>query len=1116
MLWASGFGAYGQQVWAAVPSVQAEPSNQAEQMLLSEYLHTYGERNQVNIAYEASVVKGIKIRVSPKGDVYSNRKLEQVLRDNHLRIDQISKTEFIVVPANWPIYSGSPGSVGATMGSTQGPETLSAAVPRPPDAKWVITGRVKDAQGNGLPGVNIYIKTSPAIGVSTNVDGIFSLTLPNDLQAPVLVFSMMGYVSQEIAIAEGQTVVNAVLAEDVMLADEVVVVGYGQVRKEDLTGSVAPINVKEIKDLPVASIGDAMQGRAAGLQVISQGAPGNDPIFLVRGVGTLNSTTPLFVIDGVPVMSGLQNLNPEDIESIQVLKDASASAIYGARGANGVIIITTKRGKGQKTGFSISGYTGLQQATSIIPMLNAGQFANLHNEMLTNAGNGNLNPAFANPASLGRGTNWLTEMLRPAPMQSITAAYSVSTDKSNYYVSGSVLNQQGIVLNTAYRRYTLQFNADNQVTNWLKFGNNVTLNHDEKPSGAYSLLDAMRSLPTLSVLDSAGNYNGPRNGLWEGDIRNPIATANLIRNTVDGYNIIGNLYAEAALLPNLRLRSTIGLQDNFWFTRTWAPAYDYKPIAQPMSSLSEGGNRSLTTLWDNILTYDLRPSADHHIMMVAGTSAQSNTFKNLFASGQDFVSDQAQLLSNANPKYWTAGSSFSDWAIFSIFARANYDYKGRYLFTGTIRRDGSSRFGPRQRYGIFPSGSVAWRLTEEAFLKNSDIFSEVKLRAGWGMTGNQEIGNYPFANVLPTSSYNFNNTLVSSVVPFSMPNPFIRWESTSQTNIGADVSLLKNRIAITADAYLRVTNGMIMPKATPISTGYNESGTLVNTGGMENKGVELSISTHNLTGALSWKTSFNFSANQNNVTSLADTAPVISGNIGLNYSLTRTVVGQPVNSLYGFVTDGIFQSQDEVNNHARQVVGTGPANGTAPGDVKFRDLNGDNIINDKDRTFIGNPNPRFIYALNNAFTYKGFDLSLFVQGVQGNQIFNANRISTEGMKVIYNQTIATLNRWVGPGTSNSMPRAIYGDPNNNTRPSDRFIEDGSYLRIKNVTLGYSLPANLLKKVHIGTTRFYASAQNLLTFTRYTGFDPEISGYTGIDLGTYPVTRTYVFGLNISI
>ncbi|MDP4202369.1 MAG: TonB-dependent receptor [Bacteroidota bacterium] len=973
-----------------------------------------------------------------------------------------------------------------------------------------VSGVVVDQKGEALIGVSIMIKGT-STGTITNVDGKFTLPATN-IKNPVLLVSYVGYNPQEVA-AKGSSL-KIVMAESSKALEEIVVVGYGSQRKKDLTGSVSVVKTEDLSSLPVPSVSDAMQGRAAGVQVISSGTPGSDATFRIRGTGTINDSNPLFVIDGLPVSSGLNQLNMDDIESLQILKDASATAIYGSRGANGVVIITTKKGKGDKSHINFNYSFGLQEATHTIKMLNASQFATLHNEMMTNAGLAK-NPEYSSPESLGAGTNWLDALFCTAPMHNYSFSYSGNSDKSSYYVSGNYLKQDGIVTNTGYSRYTFQLNTESKVLPVLKFGNNLTLNHDIKSSGNYSIKNTMLALPTQPIYRSNGNYSGPvAQPMWDGDIVNPIGLAKTVDNSTLGYNVMGSVFGELEIMKYLKLKSNFGLQANFWNSRSWAPKYAWDTSINSNSYLSEQYNKNLTWTWDNTLTFD-KSFGLHRIGIMAGTSAQKNRYNYMNGSIQAFASDLTQQLSNGTLQP-TIGGSTSSWALFSEMGRFNYAYNDKYLVTATIRRDGSSRFGSNNKYGLFPSVSLAWRASQEDFLKNISFINDLKVRAGYGVTGNQEIGNYSFASSLNTIKYNFNNTVVSAVVPTVMPNPNVQWEQQKQANAGFDATLFNQRVDISLDAYIKRTDKMLVPMVVPVSTGYSDVNVpSINAGKMDNRGVEVTVNTKNLTGKLKWNSSFNFSYNQNKVVTINDTVPMSSGSIGLNYNLALIKAGQPINEFYGFKTDGIFQNQKEVDNHALQVPGNDPYNRTSPGDIRFKDLNHDGVINDQDRTYLGSPNPKFIFAMNNTFSYGGFDLSIFMQGVAGNKICNANRFWSEAMDVAQNQTTETLKRWTGEGTSTSMPRAVYNDPNKNTRPSDRYIEDGSYLRIKNVKLGYTLPTQTLKKIYLTNLRFYVSIENLCTFTKYTGFDPEV-GATGIDNNVYPVTKTYSIGVNIGL
>jgi len=976
----------------------------------------------------------------------------------------------------------------------------------------IIKGNITDTNGEPLIGVSVVIKGTN-IGSITNADGNFTVESPK--KQVDLVFSYIGFITKEIK-ANSSEELKIIMTEESRQLQDVVVVGYGTQRKKDLTGSVAVIKTSDMKSLPVPSISDAMQGRAAGVQVISSGTPGSDATFRIRGTGTINNSNPLIVIDGIPMSGGLNQLNMEDVESLQILKDASATAIYGSRGANGVVIISTKKGSGSagKASLNFNYSFGLQQQNNLIKMLNAEQWATLHNEMMNNAGL-TTNPAFVDPAGLGNGTDWLGALFQTAPMQNYSLSYASSSDKSNIYISGNYLTQRGIVINTGFDKFTFQINSDTKISDFLKMGNSLTLNHDVKSSGSYSIKNAMLALPSQPIQYEDGSYSGPvAQPIFDGDIVNPIGLARTVNNSTNGYNLMGSVFAELELMRNLKFKTTCGIQANFWDSRTWAPKYSWDTSVSPDSYLSQQYNKNITWLWDNILSYEFKQEK-HKIGAMLGTSAQENRYNYLNASVKSFASDLTQQMDNGIDQP-TNGGSTSSWALFSVMGRLNYSFADKYLITSTLRRDGSSRFGSGNKFGLFPSASLAWRTSEEEFMKSLTFVNDLKIRGGYGETGNQEIGNYSFSSSLNTYMYNFNNNIVSAVIPTVMPNPFVQWERQQQGNIGIDASLFDQRVDVTIDAYLKSTDKMLVPMVVPVSSGYSDIYVpSINAGKMENKGIELTVNTKNLTGNFTWNTSFNISYNQNKVVSINDTIPMSTGSIGLNANLALIKAGLPINEFYGFVTDGIFQNQADVDNHAVQVPGNDPYNRTSPGDIRFKDLNNDGIINDKDRTYLGSPNPTFIYALNNNFSYKGFDLSIFLQGVAGNKICNANRFWSEAMAVAQNQTTATLNRWTGEGTSNTMPRVIFNDPNKNTRPSDRYIEDGSYLRIKNITLGYILPKNLSSKLNISNARIYVTGQNLLTITKYSGFDPEINT-SGIDNNVYPVTRTYTVGINLGI
>lgn len=974
-------------------------------------------------------------------------------------------------------------------------------------AQKIITGTVYNEKHEPLPGATVIIKGT-STSTTTDFDGKFSIA--SNTADAVLVVSYIGYADKEIS-GNGSNL-EIQLSTDAVALTDVVVIGYGKAKAKDITGSISTINMAETKTQSVANVGEAMQGRAAGVQVISSGEPGSNVTFRVRGTGTIANNNPLIVVDGMPLNGGLNQVNMNDVESISVLKDASSTAIYGSRGANGVVIVTTKRG-GTKEGSTLTfdTFTGIQTASNMVNVLNASQFASLNNDMLSNGGL-TPNPLWTNPSSLGAGSDYVGTLFNPELMSSYTLSYGNKSKKSNIYVSASYFNQKGIVLNTDYERFIVQFNSDTRINSKVKFGNSVKVAHDIKESGAYDIRSTLLANPTQPIYDANGNFTGPTgNPLYSGDILNPIGTATTVERSTKGYNLQGNLFADISLLKNLVFKTLGGVETNFWFDRTWSPKYSWGSDVQANSFLSQGTNRSITLLWDNTVTYDAHFGA-HNLNAVVGSSSQSNKYDFLNGSIQKFASDGTQQIDNGTLQP-TVGGNSSEWAIMSYLARVNYDYDGKYYVTGTIRRDGSSRFGEGNKWGWFPSAALSWRISSEKFMEKLTAVNDLKLRFGYGITGNQDIGNYAFSSSYNTVLYNFNNNYVSAVVPTVLPNTNVKWEGQEQFNLGLDASFLDSRINVIIDAYVKNTNDMLVPMSVPVTSGYSDIFVpSINAGKIQNKGIEFFLSTKNFIHEFKWSTDLVFSYNKNKVESINGDTPIITGSTGLNSNISLIQAGYPVNVFYGHVTDGVFQTQTEVDNHALQMAGSNPATSTAAGDIRFKDLNNDGIINDKDRTFLGNPNPKFTYSFNNSFSYKNFDLTIFFQGVYGSDIYNANRMYSESMSVANNQTTATLGRWTGAGTSNSMPRAVYGDPNSNARVSDRFIEDGSYLRLKNISLSYNFPENAFKNV-FSSIRLYVSAQNVFTITDYKGFDPEVSA-NGIDNNVYPVTTNYSVGLNL--
>lgn len=967
-----------------------------------------------------------------------------------------------------------------------------------------VQGVVKDQTGETVIGASVMEKGTTN-GTITGIDGDFSLNMsPNG----TLVVSFVGYKTQEVQV-KGQKQLQVVLSEDAEMLDEVVVIGYGTMKKSDLTGAVSSIGNKDIKDSPVSNLGQAIQGKISGVQIVDAGKPGDNVSIKIRGLGSINNCDPLVVIDGVPTDLGLSSLNMADVERLDVLKDASATAIYGSRGANGVVMITTKRGTEGKGKLAVSTNYSFQNATNVPSLLNAAQYAELSNDMMVNSGR-NPNPEWANPSELGAGTDWVDELLRTGVMQNYTVSYSGGNEKSHYYVSGGFLDQSGIVKSVNYRRFTFQSNSDAQVLKWLKFSNNITFSADTKKSGSYNIGDALKALPIYPVKNEDGSWSGPDgNSEWYGSTRNPIGPTELNKSQTDGYNFLANLTAELTFTKWLKFKSTFGYDAKFWFIDNFTPKYNWKPTPTEETSRYKSDNKSFTYLWDNYFLFDHTFAEKHRVGLMAGMSAQWNTNDYLNAQKNVFMFDNVHEMDNGEEMYAIGGNE-TEWALLSYMARVNYSYEDRYLLTATIRRDGSSRFGKKHRWGTFPSVSVAWRASQEKWFPKNDYINDLKVRAGYGVTGSQaSVGNYSYLASYNTSVYPFgiSSGNQTALVSSTLANPYIHWEEVAQTNIGFDASLFNSRVMFSFDAYLKETRDMLVKASIPITSGFEDTTTTyTNAGKVRNQGIEMSLHTINLTGELGWETNLTATYNKNKIKDLNSDVPYYINQINNSY-VTMLAKDYPINVFYGYVTDGIFQNQSEVNTHAVQP-------GAEPGDIRFRDLNNDGVINDSDRTVIGNPNPSWLFSMNNSLSYKGFELSVFLQGIAGNKIYNANNIDNTGMAAAYNQTTDVLKRWQGEGTSNSMPRAVFGDPNQNTRVSDRFVENGSYLRLKNITLSYTFPKQWLQKAQIENARLSLSCENVATITGYSGFDPEV-GINGIDQNRYPISRTFSLGLNFN-
>jgi TonB-linked SusC/RagA family outer membrane protein len=1106
------------------------PIADSPKMKLKDALLSLQARYHVNILFEDRAIDNLFVNaeaISRNTGIEEN--LAELLKPFNLRFKKSRHNSYIIVTPDKAPPAAIP--TAAAVGGTQ-PEPQEP-VPAPP----VIRGEVKDENGAPLGGVSVTIKGT-SHGATTDNDGAFVLTMPQDLRRGTLVFSYVDYEEREISFSEGTSIGVVVLRKTAKTLGDIVVVGYGTSRRRDLTGSISSVPAKNIHDQPLTGVDQALQGNAAGVEVSQgNGAPGGSVSVKIRGIGTVGYSEPLYVVDGVPFINTvegsnvnlLNTINPNDIASVDILKDASATAIYGARGANGVVIITTRRGHPGKAVVDIGTYHGFQQISNKVKLLDASQFAQLDNDVLANGGglvdSGlSLNPAFANPASLGKGTDWLGQLFRTAPIHSYNASAAGGNEKSQYAISGGYFAQDGIIINSDFKRYSLRVNLDSKLSDNFKVGSSLSLSRTEQnavstdddantKSGLVFL--ALNQLPTLPVYRD-GTYAGPEGPIrWVGDKSNPVGRANVIEDKEARNRILGNVFAEWRIVKGLTFKSNWGLDAIFENTTNFEPQYTWGTITHTPAALTESAANNLIWLSENTLTYSTR-FGKHELTALGGITAQNSSAQNLSATDNSYPYNSLRSLSAGSGTYG-AGSAFNDWSLFSYLGRVNYIYNDRYLLTASIRADGSSRFGPDNKYGVFPSGSIAWRMSREEFMRGLPFINDLKIRASYGATGNQEIGLYDYASLLATQNYALGNQIYSGVGATTLPNPGVRWESVKQADFGIDAAMMDNRVQLTIDYFDKRTEGMLLQIPVPLSSGYT-SAAAVNAGTVANKGLELSLTAQLLQrAAFQWTSSLNITFINNKVLSLSSGSPIPGAGVDFNQTISLTAVGHPIGEFYGYVTEGIFQSADEIAKHATQQPGT------APGDIKFKDLNKDGVIDDNDRTYIGSPIPKFTFGFRNTFQFGSLDINLLLTGVYGNKLFNVNRVFDEQMSGAFNQTAKTLNRWRStsqPGDG-KMPRAVWDDPNINARTSDRYVENGSYLRVRNLTIGYKLPAKWLTRVKLQQARVYATAQNLLTITKYQGFDPEIGPYqqsglqNGVDNGTYPVARTISFGLDLS-
>ena len=997
--------------------------------------------------------------------------------------------------------------------------------------------------GETLPGATVMVKGTTQ-GTVSGIDGDYNL--PLGAGQHIITFSYVGYMTREIdiSIEPGETLIrNIQLQADITTFEEFVVVGYGTQQKKVVTGAISSVDADQITATPILRVEQAMQGRAAGVQVTNlSGQPGEAPTVRIRGAGTTGNAEPLYVVDGM-VVGGIDYLNPGDIESIDVLKDAASAAIYGARAANGVVLITTKSGtKGDMT-LNYSFYQGIQNVARFVDVLDAEQYMMMMNEGARNAGSTNL--PFDLDEIPAHNTNWQKELFETnAPISNHELSITGGTERSTYASSLSYFSQEGIIGGdrSQFDRFTARLNTRHQVNDFIQFGNNLAYTHiirrgiasNASFNAAYSSAlnldpltpvyeedEAWLSQPPYSNQPVVTNSDGQVYGISRNvgaEIVNPLALLEIQTGETRVDKIVGNVFGELEPVDDLKFRSSLGIDLAYVLGDSHQPLF-YLNGAQynlEKTSVQKNIDRYYTWQWENTLSY-AKKIDDHNFSALVGTTASKSNFENLYGFNADVdVSNPDHVYLNmATDTVWQAYGGAGHSALLSLFGRVTYDYQARYAFNATIRRDGSSKFGPNNRFGTFPSFGATWMISEENFFPSLGPLEVIKLRASWGVNGNQEIGDYQFISTIDRSrGYIFGGGRAFGASPSYIANLDIMWEESEQIDIAIDFGAYDNRLTGTVDYYIKTTKGLL--ERIPIPGHVGNDPPFANVGSVENRGVEMSLNWRHFTGDFNYSIGANAAYNQNKMTKIGNAEGVLPGATwAVAGMVTRAELGLPIGYFYGYVTDGIFQNWADVYSHVN-------ANGqllqplAQPGDVRFVDIDGDGRLTPDDRTMIGNPTPDWTFGLNANFDYKNFDLSFLVIGTYGNDVFNGIR-----RRDLNDTNLSTdmLDRWTGEGTSNTIPRFSFSDPNRNNRISDLYIEDASFVRLKNIQIGYTLPMNILNRIKARSMRVYVSAENLFTLTGYSGADPEIGALSsfdiGIDRGIYPQARTFRLGTSIS-
>lgn len=967
-----------------------------------------------------------------------------------------------------------------------------------------VRGKVTDEKGDGLPGVSVLLKGTQR-GTTTDTQGDFSIDVQDE--STTLIFSFVGYTNQEIVIGNRSTV-NVQLLGDIKALSEVVVIGYGTIKKTDLTGAVGLISGKQTENQAVASVAQALQGKVAGLSVRqTDGSPGSRSEIRIRGMGSFGaSAAPLVVIDGIITNGGLTDIDPSSIETVTVLKDASSAAIYGSRGANGVVLVTTKRGKVGKEVITFGAYYSFDRVINKIGTVDASTYGSMVNDFYVNQGK---EAPYADPSSLGKGTNWQDEIFRTGGKQNYSLSLSGGTEKNLHAITMSYYKGEGIVLNSKYSRVNFRVNNDIKPLKGLKVGSSFGFSYgaDRKgdPQGAVNA--ALIYAPNVKPYNEDGSYGIADRAGQPTTMTAPLVYAYERVNNNDRLGLLGNLYAEYEIIPGLKFKTSVGAEYINLDAKNFVPAYNFGlGNSNGIATLRRRVESTKNYIIDNILTFSKNISTVHQFDVMAGYTFQDERFEFVDAFRNTFSrnDENLQVLDAATSNDQARGN-YTEWALQSYLGRINYAFKEKYLLSSSIRIDQSSRFAKSNRTGIFPSVSAGWVLSNEDFMTGKlGPLSYLKLRAGYGVLGNQDVGIYPYQSLIDYSlSYDFGSSqnVVAGAAPTALANQNISWEKTKTTGAGLEFNFFNDKLGFVVDYYDRRTSDVLVRVPLPNISGL-ATYPYQNVGSVRNNGVEFTVDYRNSSKNqdFSYNVGFNIMLNKNVVTKLDKGLDIIQAGGGQGGVETRTSQGHGINEYYGYVHNGIFQTAEEVKSSPAQP-------NAAPGDIKFKDLNGDNVIDDKDRTYIGNFLPKQVFGFNAGARYKNFDLVVAVNGDFG-RYQNIFASGFAAARAAESTNIMWADRWTGPGTSNYVPRIIGGDPNNNSRSSDFWVRKQDFIRIQNIQLGYDFSNKLAKKAGLGKLRIYIAGQNLLTFTSFPGFDPETTATA------YPIARSVFAGLNL--